>query len=188
MATNRVVRPRVGAVTSKTVRTPTSPVEKKAPTPEGDDRARRKAMEAPKHEGHCFVDFDHSTLQTNAERELYPTEVQLPGSSVKARVLVCLHHKVEMEALQADKLEAARTMSIAPYGRCHVCDDPVGLRDESTPLPSKPGETVPVNFWERMDKLEHVVHLQCRRGYREKVVDEDGNESKCGWHKKIVLV
>jgi len=188
MVTNRTIRPRVGAVTSKTVRTPTSPVEKKPPTPEGDDGARRKAMATPKSQGHCFVDFDHSSLSSDAERELYPTEVQLPNSSVKARVLVCLHHKIEMEALQSDKLEAARTMSIAPYGRCYVCDDPVGLRDESTPLPTKPGDTVPVNFWERMDKLEHVVHLQCRRGYREKVVDDDGNESPPGWHKKIVLV
>ena len=172
----------------RVVRTPANPVEKKPPTPEGDDSARRKAMATPKPQKHCFVDFDHSVLQTDAERELYPTEVQLPGSSVKARVLVCLHHKVEMEALQADKMEAARTMSIAPYGRCHVCDDPVGLRDESTPLPSKPGETVPVNFWERMDKLEHVVHLHCRRGYKELVIDDDGNESKPGWHKKIALV
>ena len=184
MATNRVVRP----LNSKTVRTPANPVEKKAPTAEGDDSARRKAMATPKSQGHCFVDFDHSTLQTDVERELYPTEVQLPDSSVKARVLVCLHHKVEMEALQADKMKAARTMSIAPYGRCYVCDDPVGLRDETTTLPTKPGETVPVNYWERMDKLEHVVHLHCRRGYKEKVIDDDGNESNCGWHKRIALV
>jgi hypothetical protein len=173
--------------TSKTVRSPANPVERKPPTTEGDDSAKRKAMASPKPQGHCFVDFDHSAL-TSVEQELYPTEVQLPNSSVKARVLVCLHHKMEMEALQADKMEAARTMSIAPYGRCFVCDDPVGLRDESTPLPSKPGDTVPVNFWERMDKLEHVVHLHCRRGYKELVVDDDGNESKPGWHKKIALV
>lgn len=181
MTERRVVKPRAA-------RTPANPVPKKPSTPVGDEGARRDAMNRHnKPQGHCFVDFDHSTLIA-AERELFTTEVQLPGSSVKARVLVCLHHKVEMEALQADKMAAARTMSIAPYGKCHVCDEPVGLRDEETPLPTRAGETVPVTYWERIDKTEDVVHERCRRGYRERVVDEDGNKSLPGFHRVIVLV
>jgi len=163
-------------------------VEKAPLTESGSQAEKTDSMNRQtRKDGHCFVDDDHSRL-TGQETELYPTEVQLPGSNVKARVLVCLHHKMEMEALAEDRMEASRKMSIAPYGRCHVCGEPVGLRDETTPLPDQRGNTVPVNFWERMDKREHVVHLQCRRGYRLKVVDEDGNESLPGWKKIIVLV
>jgi hypothetical protein len=161
----------------------------KPPTESGGDGEKRaaRARAEVKPKGSCFVDDDHSEL-SEREMELFPTEVQLPGSSVKAKVLVCLHHKVEMDQLKEHGLAAAKTLSIAPYGRCHSCDEPVGLRDEDTRLPDSLGELVPVTYWERMDLPEHVVHERCRPAYRIKVVDEHDNESKPGWQRRVVLV
>ena len=183
------IRPRGARLTPRTVRTPSSPVPKKPSTESGGIKDKQASMKRsePKATGHCFVDEDHSSYSAQ-ELELFPTEVQLPNSSVKAKVMVCLHHKVEMDELKEHGLGAARKLAVAPYGRCYVCDDPLGLRDEETRLPDQPGEQVPVNFWERMDKPEDVVHVRCRPAYRAKVVDEDGNESKPGWSKRIVMV
>lgn len=183
------LRPRGARLTSKTVRTPANPVPTRPPTASGGDEEKRdaRARAESKPKGSCFVDDDHSEF-SQQELELFPTEVQLPGSSIKAKVQVCLHHKMEMDQLKEHGLAAAKSMSIAPYGRCYNCDEPVGLRDEETRLPDSAGELVPVTYWVRADLEEHVVHERCRPAYRLKVEDEHGNESKPGWVRRIVLV
>jgi hypothetical protein len=150
----------IGKTPRKVPITPTTPVERKPHIPTGDAEDINKASNLPVYKGNCFVDYDHTKL-ADYEMELFETDVQLPNSPVKARVKVCLYHKAQMESLKKDELSAIRAMSIAPYGKCHICELPVGIREENTPLPDKPGDTVPVTFWEHLDDPIIVCHERC---------------------------
>lgn len=104
----------------------------------------------------CFIP-DHTGIDTILASQVTEMEVAIPGTTIVTNVKVCVVHKGMLDKARGESVEKAKAAAEAPYGRCHVCSQPVGLRQPGAP---KPKDGI-LTFWRHLNNLNDVCHETC---------------------------